>query len=232
MQTRLTNHRQCRRRASKSLRQGRLADPLFLRSRRLLIEPLEDRRLLSGAPSFSQMVVFGDSLSDTGNDASYGWGLIGPILLALNAKTTDGRFTSGTGSTPPSAANGVWAEELATCLYSSGSLPSPAVVCSLQGGGLNVNYAYGGAETGTGTNFVIADNVGTQVSHYFASHPTCDSQALYVLWAGGNDLFDAANNASGAVGPHDFDSTASIAIANLDNYAVQLIAQCAIHSLA
>ena len=35
--------------------------------RRLMCEPLEDRRLLSVAPHFSQMIVFGDSLSDTGN---------------------------------------------------------------------------------------------------------------------------------------------------------------------
>ena len=55
--------------------------------------------------SFWQMVVFGDSLSDMGNDAGWAW--------AQGFHTSNGRFTSDTTSSPPSAGTGVWHEALA-----------------------------------------------------------------------------------------------------------------------
>ena len=57
-----------------------------MRYRRLAVERLEPRRLLSGLPQFLQAVVFGDSLSDTGNDSAY--------ASLLGYKTSNGRFTS------------------------------------------------------------------------------------------------------------------------------------------
>jgi phospholipase/lecithinase/hemolysin len=143
--------------------------------------------LLSGAPVFSQMIDFGDSLSDTGNDL-----YVANTISVGNGNwlikecsgycTTNGRFTSGTDSSPQSAANGVWEEELASRLYQSGCLKGSSVVIpSLQGGS---NWAYGGAESGWGTNDTIADDVGTQVLDYLGSiSGPCPSDALYTIWA-------------------------------------------------
>ncbi len=73
---------------------------------------------------------------------------------------------------------------------------------SLDGG---TDYAFGGATTKGGTqdrtvinnpfpfsggDFTITiDNMGKQINDYLASHAT-DAKALYILWGGGNDLFD------------------------------------------
>ena len=73
---------------------------------------------------------------------------------------------------------------------------------SLDGG---TDYAFGGATTKDGTqdrtiinnptpfgggDFAITiDNMGKQIADYLASH-TPDTNALYILWGGGNDLFD------------------------------------------
>src|SRR5271170_7785313 len=80
----------------------------YVRHRRLCVEQLEPRRLLSGVPQFSQAVVFGDSLSDTGNDSN--------LASLFGYVTTNGRFTSDPTSKPPSAGTGVWHEELETKL--------------------------------------------------------------------------------------------------------------------
>ena len=95
-------------------------------------EELESRRLLS---VFSQMIVFGDSLSDTGNV---------PSLLASAAGYTEsnGRFTSDPTSSPPSSSTGVWHEELAS------QLGIPVATAASSGG---QNWATGGAETGQGS---------------------------------------------------------------------------------
>jgi GDSL-like Lipase/Acylhydrolase len=73
---------------------------------------------------------------------------------------------------------------------------------SLDGG---TDYAFGGATTKDGTqdrtiinnpfpfgggDFTITiDNMGKQINDYLASH-AADPNALYILWGGGNDLFD------------------------------------------
>ncbi len=73
---------------------------------------------------------------------------------------------------------------------------------SLDGG---TDYAFGGATTKNGTqdrtiinnpfpfgggDFTITiDNMGKQINDYLASH-AADANALYILWGGGNDLFD------------------------------------------
>ncbi len=75
---------------------------------------------------------------------------------------------------------------------------------SLDGG---TDYAFGGATTKDGTqdrtiinnpfpfgggDFTITiDNMGKQINDYLASHGhAADANALYILWGGGNDLFD------------------------------------------
>ena len=55
---------------------------------RLVVAPQEAR---SGSTTFSQMVVFGDSLSDTGNLSS----VLGVGDFLVPPKYTTGRFTGG-----------------------------------------------------------------------------------------------------------------------------------------
>lgn len=154
---------------------------------------------LVGAHSqvYTTIVAFGDSLSDTGNDANlsqakYGLRIPGPI-----ANYTDGRFTDGVSTIPGSGTyNGTWVEQLAA------QLPNhPAVVNSLNGG---TNYAYGFAFTGSGsTNLVLTtnpfplsitvNNIGLQISTYLATHPRIDNKTLFVLWGGANDVLNATS---------------------------------------
>jgi phospholipase/lecithinase/hemolysin len=172
--------------------------------RRVRCEALEDRRLLAGVPNFSQMVVFGDSLSDTGNDSG--------IASLFGYVTTNGRFTSDPTSKPPSAGTGVWHEELATDLGIAAATPSSS------GGS---NWAYGAAVTGAGTQDLgIVHNVGRQVSDYLTrTSNICSPTALYAVFAGGNDLLDAADaDGTNTVGVHSLESAANTAANNLETY--------------
>ena len=221
-----TIHRPLRRAkpaARRASRQRVQIDGLF--RRRLRFEELESRRLLS---VFSQMIVFGDSLSDTGNV---------PSLLASAAGYTEsnGRFTSDPTSSPPSSSTGVWHEELAS------QLGIPVATAASSGG---QNWATGGAETGQGSESGAAwfagalnypygfPNVGQQISDFLGQPKVFPSNTLYTIWAGGNDLLDAADTAKtvldatlGVVQPgvHDFEATAATAATNIKNYVQQLI---------
>ena len=165
--------------------------------------------MLSGAPQFSQAIVFGDSLSDTGNDSAF--------ASLLGYKTSNGRFTSDPTSKPPSAGTGVWHEVLETDLGIVRATPSSS------GGS---NWAYGAATTGSGTqDGGIVHNVGQQVSDYLSSvHNIASGTALYVVWAGANDLLDAADNLTGTVSVHALESAANTAATNLENDIKQFAA--------
>lgn len=147
-------------------------------------------------PEFTKIVVFGDSLSDTGNMAhltfaKYGVRVPGPI-----ADYTDGRFTDGFDTLPPAQNySGVWIEQLAE------SIPSkPVVKSSLDGG---TNYAYGFATTGFGTTIfafgpgnslsVNVENIGQQIADYLATNPKITPKTLFVVWGGANDLLNATS---------------------------------------
>jgi len=145
---------------------------------------------------YTSIVVFGDSLSDTGNvadltEAKYGFRIPGPV-----ADYTDGSFTDGADTEPPAQDYfGVWIEQFAA------SLPSnPPVKASLDGG---TNYAYGFAFTGSGTSVftfnatdglsVDVDNIGKQITDYLATHPKITRKTLFVVWGGANDLLNATS---------------------------------------
>jgi len=149
------------------------------------------------APDYTSIVVFGDSLSDTGNVANLTQAKYGFRVPGTAADYTDGRFTDGADTLPP-AENyfGVWIEQLAA------SFPSkPAIKDSLDGG---TDYAYGFATTGKGTGLfafgpsnvysVNVENIGQQISDYLATHPKITSKTLFVVWGGANDLLSATSD--------------------------------------
>lgn len=155
------------------------------------------------APAFSKIVIFGDSLSDTGNvrdrtDSKSG----GTVKYPSGTfNYSDGRWTNSSDTDPRSATYvGVWHEQLARTF-----LHIPAATYSLGGG---TNYAFGGATTNNGTHEEIVvsppffgdvtitiDDMGRQMDDYLASH-VIDPNALYVVWGGGNDLFNDDSSAN------------------------------------
>jgi phospholipase/lecithinase/hemolysin len=149
-------------------------------------------------PTFTQVIVFGDSLSDDGNIRNR---LEDQYLISYpggDFNYSDGRFTNSSDTDPASDMYaGTWHEQLARDF-----LGLPAPTNSLDGG---TDYAFGGATTEDGTRDVTVidnpvpflggeftvtiDNLGQQVDDYLADQ-TVDPAALYIVWGGGNDLFD------------------------------------------
>lgn len=121
----------------------------------------------ASAQSFSDVVVFGDSLSDSGNAAQANG------LPAGNSFTTN--------------PDPVWAEIVAGAFGASGSN-------SLAGG---PNYAFAGACVNPGTPCTqdIVPTVTEQIGlHLSARGGSADPGALYALWGGANDVADSAVN--------------------------------------
>lgn len=119
------------------------------------------------AGPYSDMFVFGDSLSDTGNLNIVTGGTQPPP----GQPYFGGRFSDGP----------LWVEHLAAGL----GLPLGATP-SLLGGN---NYAFAGARTGTSSS---PPGVLAQVAGLWApSHGVADANALYVVAGGGNDMRDA-----------------------------------------
>jgi phospholipase/lecithinase/hemolysin len=159
---------------------------------------MANRAVGQAAPAFSQIVIFGDSLSDTRNvydrtDSKTG----GTVQYPSGTfNYSDGRWTNSNDTDPGSATYaGVWHEQLARTF-----LNIPAATFSLGGG---TNYAFGGATTNDGTHeetvvstsvfgdvTITIDDMGRQMDDYLAAHPIADPNALYVVWGGGNDLFN------------------------------------------
>lgn len=152
---------------------------------------------LAQVKDYSRIVVFGDSLSDTGNVAYLAheqYGVYAPgFYPTLGLDYTKGRFTDGA-ETIPAAQNyeGVWIEQLAA------QMPSrPEIKDSLDGG---TNYAYGFATTGNGTSplcfeslCVPVENIGQQITDYLSTHPKIDNHTLVVIWGGADDLLSATS---------------------------------------
>lgn len=154
--------------------------------------------LAQTAPAFTQVIVFGDSLSDDGNIRHR---LEDQYLISYpggDYNYSDGRFTNSSDTDPASDMYaGTWHEQLARDF-----LGLAAPTNSLDGG---TDYAFGGATTEDGTRDVTVisnpapfiggdftvtiDNLGQQVDDYLANN-TVDPAALYIVWGGGNDLFD------------------------------------------
>jgi phospholipase/lecithinase/hemolysin len=146
---------------------------------------------------YTSIVVFGDSLSDTGNVAHLTQAQYGVQIPGPDADYTAGRFTDGADTLPPAQDYfGVWVEQLAATFPSK-----PQVVDSLDGG---TDYAYGFATTGDGTGVftfgpsdslsVNVENVGQQITDYLATNPTITDKTLFVVWGGAIDVLYATSS--------------------------------------
>jgi phospholipase/lecithinase/hemolysin len=170
-----------------------------------------EQSLAQEAPAFSRIIVFGDSLSDDGNIAHRVRDELGFSYPSSNFDYSNYRFTDDTYTDPASSLySGVWHEQLARSFLHLMTVAEN----SLDGG---TDYAFGGATTRdgqsqrtiihnpfpfSGGDFTITiDNMGKQVADYLGSN-TPDPNALYLVWGGGNDLFDdsSATNVTATVG--------------------------------
>src|SRR3954468_18901312 len=126
-----------------------------------------------------QMVVFGDSLSDTGNVDIATFGLFPGDNYA------PGRFTNGPATTPQTSGPfGLWADQVA------GRLGVPDPQPFLAGGG-GTDYAFGSATTASNGLYNIPD----QVNYFLSQHQTgASATALYTIWGGSNDLFNGTTD--------------------------------------
>ena len=138
-------------------------------------------------PTFSALYVFGDSLSDSGNNNLRLGGNTGPAPVSGTFIPSLPYAASPVGAYRPTYSNGpTWVTSFAAGLgLSAFSAPS------LAGGG---NYAYGGARMtvdGTGAPPFVPPpfpaSVQTQLNSYLSTRPV-SSTALYVIAGGGNDV--------------------------------------------
>lgn len=115
--------------------------------------------------TFSNVIAFGDSLSDAGNLS----------ISQVPSFQPPQKFTTNPGT--------ITVQNVATGL-------GYTLTASLAGGN---DFAWGGAginNNSPGTPDVVP-TITTQINTYLASHPTLDSHALYTMWGGANDIFYA-----------------------------------------
>jgi outer membrane lipase/esterase len=137
------------------------------------------------ASAFTGLYVFGDSLSDSGNNrAALGNGGAGQVV-------TDNSFIPSLPYASGTYSNGaVWVNSFAAGLgLSAFAAPSSG------GGG---DFAYGGARTTVnGGFFGFPPSAATQVNSFLTGQATIPSTALYVVAIGGNDARAAAEAIAG-----------------------------------
>ena len=154
-------------------------------------------RALAANLKFSKLYVFGDSLSDIGNiySVTKATNSIDPSITITppSPPYDNGRFSNGP----------IWVEDLAselglTLIPSTQLLVGSSVTSSLQ-----INYNYGGATASNSVDFAFGgaesgtSNIGgsqlpgvlTEVQSFTndlkIAHQSADSNALYIVWAGG-----------------------------------------------
>lgn len=140
----------------------------------LYVAALSSPSALAAPASFSEMILLGDSLSDTGN-TEFRFGGPNPALGSAIGYGTNGRFSNGL----------VWHEYLAPELGLAPALNS-------EGGNGRKNYAFGGAQV----NSLGGPTAGlfSQLDLFAADlgGAAADENALYVTWIGANDVRAAA----------------------------------------
>ena len=126
----------------------------------------------TSASAFNSLYVFGDSLSDSGNNFALFGAAGASQIIANNAYIPTFPYASRTYSNGP-----VWVSSFAAGL-GLGSFAAP----SLAGGG---NYAYGGARTNVSTAFT--PSTAAQVGTFLTGKVSISADGLYVVATGGND---------------------------------------------
>ncbi|MBS0446251.1 MAG: PEP-CTERM sorting domain-containing protein [Proteobacteria bacterium] len=167
--------------------------------------------LSAQAGLYSSLYVFGDSLSDAGNDLIITGGTV-PTATYYTDGIHTGRFTNGL----------TYADRLASGLGLS-------LTASLSGG---TDYAYGGART-TYVNPGLppsALSFNQQIAAYDTTHAQADAGGLYVLWIGANDLADAIPLAA-AGNPTAISSAITIAMQGIGSAIQDLSSKGAEHFL-
>ena len=121
----------------------------------------------------SNLVVFGDSLSDMGNGNN---SAIVSVVFS-SPPYWNGRFSNGP----------VWIEHISD----SYGLTTTFGDSTAQGD----NRAFGGSQTGQGYAYLTLPNVGTQINNYLANVQSSFSNSdVLFLWAGGNDFLYGTGN--------------------------------------
>lgn len=160
----------------------------------------------ASAANFSQIVFFGDSLTDSG-------------------------YFSGIGKEPSFTTNPdpVWAQLLAR---KYGGSANPAEVLTLTGvqvaGG--TNYAVGGARVTSQSGWpdpivaLLVPTVSEQVNGYLMTHTQLENKGLYTVWVGANDIFGYTNsNMAGLLNPATQAATAAQVIQQVTGEAAQVV---------
>jgi len=149
----------------------------------------------SAAGPYSSLVVFGDSISDSGNNFLLLSGAPGG-LPAVNITGDD--YYSKIPSAAGTYSNGpVWTQ------YFAQSLGLPLLPSMAQGG----NFAYGGAQTGVDGHDIpqlsgFPYSMNTQLGMYLgATGNHADPNALYVVAGGGNNIRVALEAIQGGADP-------------------------------
>lgn len=150
---------------------------------------LQGQAAVGGTTAYSGVYVFGDSLSDGGNNRLVLGGDGAGQVITDNSYIPSLPYASGTYSNGP-----VWFNTFAAGLGLQ-SFAGPSLV----GGG---DYAYGGARTlvdGSFSNFPPSTQ--TQLSGFLTNGAGVSPNAIYVLASGGNDVRAAATAIAGGADP-------------------------------
>lgn len=169
--------------------------------------------LSAAAGPYSSLVVFGDSLSDSGNNALLLTAMYGGSLPPVNIPN-DGSYSQIPSSAGTYSNGMVWTQYLAQSL---GVGLSPSLI----GGG---NFAYGGAETGVDGNGPggFPFSMRSQLDAYLGiTGHVADPNALYIVSGGGNNVRTALEAiAAGA----DATTTAAATVAGYASDMAGLVA--------
>jgi phospholipase/lecithinase/hemolysin len=141
----------------------------------------------------SSLLVFGDSLSDTGN-----------LSLATEGAYASAPYAAGRASNGP-----LWVDHLAA------ALDVPRVAPALIGG---TNHAWAGGETGQGVSDSGTPNLGLQVQMFLGSQSLTGDE-LIAIWAGANDVFQFSNTPKTAA-QNVADNIVTLALAGGETFLV------------
>ena len=148
------------------------------------------------AAVYDRFIVFGDSLSDTGN-----------VYLATGgALPTSPPYFNGRMSNGP-----LWVEHLATA--EGIAVPTPA----LAGG---TNFAFAGAGTGEGLSSVGSPNLQSQVGLYLTSGLTPAADDLFIIWTAANDFVIEGEDMPAEVVARLMTSVQTLAAAGARNFLI------------